>query len=128
MNNTVSCYDGVIEYKIEDNQKIFERIPFNVPVEMVLANSGITSNTSSLRGYLLKLKEENPLLFENRLSIIREQVKSLKQALKAGELKKVGEIMNENHKILIDMELSHKKLIELCDLACSLGAYGAKVT
>ena len=30
--------------------------------------------------------------------------------------------------LLIYMGLSHPRLIELCDLALSLGAYGAKVT
>ncbi len=36
--------------------------------------------------------------------------------------------MSENHRILIDMELSHPRLIELCDTAVNLGAPGAKVT
>ena len=36
--------------------------------------------------------------------------------------------MNENHKILIEMGLSHEKLIELCGLANTPGAYGSKVT
>ncbi len=36
--------------------------------------------------------------------------------------------MTENHKILIDMGLSHEKLIYLCDLALEKGAVGAKLT
>ena len=36
--------------------------------------------------------------------------------------------MTENHKILVDMNISHPKLVELCDLANSLGAYRSKVT
>jgi len=39
-----------------------------------------------------------------------------------------GRIMSENHKVLIEMGLSHQRLVELCDRAVSLGAYGAKVT
>ena len=40
----------------------------------------------------------------------------------------VGSLMTENHKILIDMYLSHAKLIYLCNLALEKGALGAKVT
>jgi mevalonate kinase len=36
--------------------------------------------------------------------------------------------MTANHKILIEMDLSHKTLIYLCDKAIELGALGAKVT
>ena len=36
--------------------------------------------------------------------------------------------MVENHQLLIDMGLSHEKLIYLCNLAMRLGAPGAKLT
>ena len=52
----------------------------------------------------------------------------MKNALEASELEKVGALMTENHKILIDMGLSHEKLIYLCNLALEKGALGAKVT
>jgi mevalonate kinase len=36
--------------------------------------------------------------------------------------------MTANHAILIDMGLSHEKLVGLCDRARALGALGAKLT
>ena len=36
--------------------------------------------------------------------------------------------MSENHGILIEMGLSHEKLIYLCNLALEKGALGAKLT
>jgi mevalonate kinase len=36
--------------------------------------------------------------------------------------------MVENHKLLIGMDLSHEKLIDLCERAIKMGAYGAKLT
>ena len=128
VDNTVSTYGGVIEYKIVDEKKMFERIPMDEPVEVVLGNSGITSNTASLRGFLIDQQKEDQALFDKRLTVIRQQVSALKSALSGGDLREVGRIMTENHRILIDMGLSHERLVELCDLACSLGAYGAKVT
>ena len=52
----------------------------------------------------------------------------MKKGLEANDLAKVGAIMSENHEILIDMGLSHEKLIYLCNLALEKGALGAKLT
>jgi len=128
LDNTVSTYGGVIKYRIKDGVKQFERINLEKPIEIVLGNSGVTANTASLKGFLEEQEKEDLTLFNSRLEKIKSQVKELGQALSGGDLEETGRIMNENHKILIEMGLSHEKLIELCDLASSLGAYGAKVT
>jgi len=128
IDNTVSTYGGVIEYRIADGVKQFERLHLAEPVELVLGNSGVTSNTASLKGFLEEQERSEPGLFRDRLGIIREQVGTLKKALLEQDYRETGRIMTENHRILIDMGLSHEKLVHLCDLAVSLGAAGAKVT
>jgi len=62
------------------------------------------------------------------MEAIKAQVFGMKSALEAGDLKKVGAIMTANHAILIEMGLSHEKLVYLCDMALKMGALGAKVT
>jgi mevalonate kinase len=128
LDNTVSTYGGVIKYRIKEGVKQFERINIDKPIEIVLGNSGVTANTASLKGFLEEQEKENNELFNERLHAIRAQVEDLGEALSDGNLIETGRIMNQNHKILIEMGLSHEKLIYLCDLANSLGAYGAKVT
>lgn len=128
LDNTVSTFGGVIKYRIKEGVKQFERVALSEPVEIVLGNSGVTANTASLKGFLEEQENADPELFNSRLDSIRKQVEELGGALSSGDLKRTGRIMNENHKVLIDMGLSHEKLIYLCDLANSLGAYGAKVT
>jgi mevalonate kinase len=128
VDNTVSTFGGVIKYRIKDGVKQFERINLDKPVEIVLGNSGVTANTASLKGFLEKQETENPALFNRRLDLIRSQVDDLSKALSRGDLKATGQAMNENHKVLIEMGISHERLVELCDLANSLGAYGSKVT
>lgn len=128
LDNTVSTYGGVIKYRIKNDIKQFERITLSEPVEIVLGNSGVTANTASLKGFLEEQEGTNPELFNQRLTAIKAQVEDLGRALSGGDLKETGRIMNENHKILIDMGLSHEKLVYLCDKANSLGAFGAKVT
>jgi len=128
VDNTVSTYGGVIQYRIKDGVKQFNRINITEPVEVVLGNSGVTANTAALKGFLEEQEKNDPALFNSRLDTIRIQVKNLGTALSNGNLKETGRIMSDNHKILIDMGISHERLIYLCDLANSLGAYGSKVT
>ncbi len=128
MDNTVSTYGGLILYQIKNEQKHFEKIQLRKSFEIVLANSGITADTSLLAPFVRKQEEEYPELFATRLKTIKGQVYDMRRSLETGDLEKVGKIMSENHKILIDMGLSHEKLIYLCNMAIRNGALGAKVT
>jgi mevalonate kinase len=128
VDNTASTYGGIMRYEVKDDQKRFEKIRLHKPIDVVLANSGITADTAALRGLTEKQKKEDPGLFADRLKRISTQVHAVKESLEAGDLKTVGEMMTENHKILIEMGLSHEKLIALCNLALEKGALGAKLT
>lgn len=128
VDNTASTYGGLIFYQVRKGEKIFDRIPVPSPFEVVLANSGITADTSQLRVATEKQRESAPELFWNRLGTIKEQGYDMKTRLEEGDLEAVGKIMTENHKILIEMNLSHEKLIEMCALAILMGALGAKLT
>ena len=128
VDNTASTYGGVLLYQVQNEQKHFEQIDVKKPLDVVLANSGVTSDTSTLGAFVDQIRDGNPDLFKKRLKTITDQALEMKTALESGDLEKVGSIMTENHKILIDMGLSHEKLIYLCNLAIEMGALGAKVT
>ncbi|MFB0506365.1 MAG: mevalonate kinase [Thermodesulfobacteriota bacterium] len=128
VDNTASCYGGLMLYQLKDDQKNIERVQVTRPIEVVLGNSGVTADTSALDGFIDKDKERDPALFSARLKTIHAQALEVKKGLEANDLEKVGAIMSENHKILIDMGLSHETLIYLCNLALEKGALGAKLT
>ena len=128
VDNTASTYGGILFYQVKDGEKSFDRIITKKPLQIVLGNSGITADTAALDGFLVKEEEKNPGLFSARLKTITAQAYELRKGLETGDLEKVGAIMTENHKILIEMGLSHEKLIYLCDMAIEKGALGAKVT
>jgi mevalonate kinase len=128
VDNTASTYGGLLLYQVKNEEKIFARLQPPKPFEIVLSNSGVTADTSTLGPFITRQKEENPELFSIRLDAIRKQTYEMKMALEAGNLEKVGATMTENHKILIDMGLSHEKLVYLCNMALDKGALGAKVT
>jgi mevalonate kinase len=128
VDNTASTYGGLLLFQLIKGQQHFERIKTPKPFEIVLANSGITANTALLDEVTEQQKKEDPELFISRLQMITNQAYDMKRALEAGNLKSVGEIMSNNHKILIDMQFSHGTLDYLCKLALEKGAWGAKVT
>lgn len=128
VDNTASTYGGLLLYQIKNGEKQFERISVPEPFEVVLGNSGVTSDTSTLRGAVMEQERKDAQLFTTRLKMIADQAYQVRRALEAGDLMRVGAIMTENHKILIDMELSHEKLIYLCNTALEYGALGAKLT
>jgi mevalonate kinase len=128
VDNTASTYGGLLLFYLKNKQQHFEKIKTPKSFEIVLANSGITANTAALDEFIDRQKKDNPELFGKRLKTIVSQGAEMKKALEAGDLKTVGKIMTENHKLLIDMDMSHEKLDYLCKLALEKGALGAKVT
>jgi mevalonate kinase len=128
VDNTASTYGGLLLFQLKDGQQHFEKILTPKPFEIVLANSGITANTALLDEFTERQKKDDPELFATRLKRITAQARDMKKALEAADLANVGKIMSENHKILIEMEMSHQTLDYLCKLALEKGALGAKVT
>ena len=128
VDNTASTYGGLLRFWLKDGKQNFERIKTPKPFEIVLCNSGITANTAALDEFIEVQKKENAALFRSRLDTIIAQGADMKKALEAGDLKQVGEVMTANHKLLVEMDMSHEILDLLCKVALENGALGAKVT
>jgi mevalonate kinase len=128
VDNTASCYGGLILFEVKEGKPRFERLPIKEPLEVVLGNTGISADTSRLRQITEAARERNPEKFARLLAAISEQVGQLKGCLAQGDFYEAGRLMTENHEILIDLGISHEVLISLCDLARRQGALGAKLT
>ena len=128
VDNTASTYGGLLRFWLQDGKQNFEQIKTPAPFEIVLCNSGITANTAALDEFIDEQKKDNWELFRSRLDLIVSQGSAMKVALEAGDLTTVGQIMTGNHKLLVDMEMSHEILDFLCKVALENGALGAKVT
>jgi mevalonate kinase len=128
VDNTASCYGGLILYQVDDGTPRFESLSIPESLDIVLGNTGISADTSRLRQITEKERERDSRRFSRLLGIISQQVAGVRKGLERGDFRDVGRIMTENHKILIDLGISHEVLIRLCDLALRHGALGAKLT
>jgi mevalonate kinase len=73
-------------------------------------------------------KEKNPKNSNPLFEQAQELAVKGKSALAAFDLEKVGQLMNESHRLLQEIEVSCKELDYLVDLARKQGAVGAKMT
>lgn len=128
VDNTASCYGGLLFYRIQAGQKSATPIPVPEPIPVVLANSGISADTKLLDGLVDNEKEKDPKRFRERMDHITAQSFQMKESLMKQDFADVGRLMVANHGILIDMGLSHERLDYLCRLALKEGATGAKLT
>jgi mevalonate kinase len=128
VDNTAATYGGLLLYHIKQGKKTWARIDLKEPVEIVLGNSGVTADTTTLDSHVDGQKEHNPRLFNEWLQTVTDQAFQMRAALENDNLEKVGRIMTANHEILIDMSLSHPTLNYLCRKALETGALGAKLT
>ena len=130
IDNTAATFGGLIWFKknLGINSNEIEQLNMHEPVEIVIGNTGIVANTKAMVAGVATRKEQNPMKYD----AIFEQAKNLahkgRKALEEFNLRKVGELMNENHRLLQEIEVSCKELDYLVDLARKKGAFGAKMT
>lgn len=130
IDNTCSTFGGVIWFRrdvLAGRNKI-ESIKVRKPIEMVLGNTGLTSVTSAVISDVRELKAKNTEKFEKIFGEYEKMVREGRLALEQYDLKRLGTLMNQNHKLLQQMEVSCRELDFLVNLAKEHGAQGAKMT
>jgi mevalonate kinase len=130
IDNTAATFGGLIWFKrnLSGGSNTIERLVVENPVEIVIGNTGIVADTKKMVAGVAARKKRNPegyaLLFEQAedLAIVA------RKALLACDLRQVGMLMNEDHRLLQEIEVSCKDLDYLVVLARENGALGAKLT
>jgi mevalonate kinase len=130
IDNTAATFGGLIWFKknLGGGSNTIEQLSIREPVEIVIGNTGIVANTKAMVAGVAERKKQNP---EKYGAIFRQAEKLAHEGRKALEeldLKQVGELMNENHRLLQEIEVSCKELDHLVELAREQGAFGAKMT
>lgn len=130
IDNTAATFGGLIWFKknLKGGSNIIQSLSIQNPVEIVIGNTGIVANTKAMVEGVSERKEQNP----EKYDIIFKNAENLtikgKRALENFELKQVGQLMNENHRLLQEIEVSCTELDFLVELAKANGAFGAKMT
>ena len=130
IDNTASTFGGLVYFirNLENGPNTMETIKLEKPIDMVIASSGMTANTSVVVADVRKKKVENPEWFERIVNEYQNVVKQGREALENMALDRVGEFMNKNHELLQKVTVSNEVLDNMVKIAREAGALGAKVT
>lgn len=116
-------YGGLCLYQSGEAEKLeVEEYP-----NIVIAHTGIESDTGDIVLDVDRLKEEQGGDFEAFLAFSQKAVLDGKDAIINQDWKALGNLMNLNHEMLRGIGVSCKELEELTQAARDAGAYGAKL-
>ncbi len=121
----VSTYGGLIYY-VKD--KGMSRLNVNLNFNIVIGDTGVPRSTGELVANVRELKRKYPSLVGSILKVSDIIIEEAVEALKSGDLKVLGELMNVNQGILSAVGVSSVDLERLIYAARDAGAYGAKLT
>jgi mevalonate kinase len=93
-----------------------------------MGNTGKVANTTAAVAGVRERKETEQEKYAEIFKRAENIAYLAKQAFIDEDLHEIGKLMNENHKLLQQIEVSSKELDFLVRLAKEYGAYGAKLT
>mmetsp|Transcript_19712 Transcript_19712/g.49028 ORF Transcript_19712/g.49028 Transcript_19712/m.49028 type:complete len:361 (-) Transcript_19712:93-1175(-) len=128
IDNTAATFGGLLKFQRTDGEPIFEKKSMKEPIRIVYASTGITSSTTEVVGDVKSKKEADPAWFDDLMKKYCDVATSGEKAIEEGDMTKLGELLNENHKLLQDLTVSCKELDTLVDAARAAGAIGAKMS
>ncbi|HDQ05682.1 MAG TPA: mevalonate kinase [Candidatus Bathyarchaeota archaeon] len=130
IDNTAATYGGLIWFKknLSGGVNTIERLSIRKPVETVIGNTGIVANTKAMVSGVAERRQKYSQKYGELFRQAEDLAFKARKALEAFDLKQVGKLMNENHRLLQEIGVSCKELDYLVDLAREQGAFGAKLT
>lgn len=121
----ISTYGGVLLYQREGG---FTFLNVKGEIPLVVGDTGVERSTGELVAKVRRLRDRYPPVVDSLIEVSGEIVSAAVEALKRGDLKGLGELMNMNHSLLSAIGVSHELLDKLVHAARRAGALGAKLT
>jgi mevalonate kinase len=125
IDQTTCTFGGAILFQ---TGKPFKKLKLKKSLPIIVGNTGIIRSTGEIVEKVHNLvKRKKKLMYEIINSAGEISLKAA-QAIEAGNLRELGNLMNENQNMLSAIGISNHKLDMLIDIARKAGAYGAKLT
>jgi mevalonate kinase len=116
-------YGGLSVYQ---DQKI-RKLKVNEYPNLLIAHSGITSDTGSIVEDMHRIWKDEPARFAGFLDLSKELVNLGETAIKNKDWSALGTLMDSNHTLLSDMGISCDRIDKMVKAARQSGAMGAKI-
>ncbi|WP_429970929.1 mevalonate kinase [Fructilactobacillus sp. Tb1] len=110
-----------------ENSK-FLRISFNTTGFIIIADTGISSNTKTAVDEVRNRLENKPKKVKNEIDILGDLTEAAKTTLNDNDIEKTGQLMDQAQTILTALGVSSPEIDNLVNVAKTNGALGAKLT
>jgi len=127
VDNTASTFGGLIWFEKSDTN-VIEKIEIQNQIEIVMGNTGKVANTELAVKGVRDRKNNNPNKYKDIFNRAENIAYLAKRAFQEEDYTELGKLMNENHRLLQQIEVSTRELDFLVNIAREHGAYGAKLT
>ena len=130
IDNTAATYGGLMWFKknAAGRPDMVEKLRIRRPIEIVIGSTGKVANTKAMVEGVADRKNKNPAKYDPIFKQAENLAQAGRKAIENSDLKKIGDLMNENHRLLHEIGVSSKELDLLVDLARKQDAFGAKLT
>ncbi len=125
IDNTVIVYEQAIYFV---RNKPIERLTIKTPFTIVIGDTGRSSLTHEAVGDVKKLYDANPRDIRSIFDEIAEISTTARHNIEQGKIELLGDLMQENHRLLQRLTVSSDELDCLVNSALKAGALGAKLS
>lgn len=130
IDNTAATFGGLLWFKknLVGGPNLIEEISLKKPVEIIIGSTGIVANTKAMVKGVAERKKAYPEKYDPLFKKAEELAIEARKSIQQFDLLKLGELMDINHHLLKEIDVSCKELDFLVNIAKEQGAYGAKLT
>lgn len=125
IDNTVVTYARPICFQ---RGQPFALFPVARELTFVIADTGIKSSTAAAVGAVREAWKKEPARYEQIFDEVATIVMDARLALESGSTVELGRLMNANHQLLKELDVSSPELDRLVQAAQDGGAAGAKLS
>ncbi len=125
IDNTVVTYEKPV-YFIRGRSP--EVLSPKVGLNLIIGDTGVSSPTAQAVAGVRARWEAEPGSYERRFDRIGDITRLARLAIERGETEHLGPLLDENHTLLQEMEVSSPELDRLVEAARRAGAWGAKLS
>ncbi len=128
MDTAIATYGGILHIRPMIGKAALTPVKIEQALPLVVGYTPRECGTGEMLRRVRNLRDAAPESVDSVLCAIGKVVSEAGSALKSGELRRMGTLMNINHGLLESLGVSTKKLNEMVYSARSAGAYGSKLT
>lgn len=125
IDNTVIAFERPVYFVRGEGPETFA---VGTALELVIADTGLASSTKEVVGAVRQAWQQSRDRYEDLFDRIGALVQQARRAIERGDVEQVGRMMDENHRLLQEMDVSSPRLDALVEEARRQGALGAKLS